>query len=317
MKLHNSELSVASQIIAEMQINMEDTRVDDVYTLMRTETHQNMSMNDLVGGGDPKNIGKVALELLSSLQLIRKDSVVFDIGCGCGRTAIEQARFLSEGEYIGFDIVPALINFATKYISSIFENAKFYLSRRGNDLYKDYIVADGDYLEFYEHSARPDLITAFSLFTHFYEDDAVFYLDRMREKLADDGSMCISAFLLNDSSSEGIAKGYSSLTFDTSVGDVVFGDPKSPLSRVAWNESYLRKVLLGLNLEIHSITYGNWSGIQSKYYQDYMVLKKGLEVPKDFDPQRYLDLHPDLRRVGVSPCHHYMNYGRLEGRRYK
>ena len=41
------------------------------------------------------------------------------------------------------------------------------------------------------------------------------------------------------------------------------------------------------------------------------------ELPADFDPQRYLQLYPDLRMANVNPTQHFIKFGRKEGRRYK
>jgi SAM-dependent methyltransferase len=45
-----------------------------------------------------------------------------------------------------------------------------------------------------------------------------------------------------------------------------------------------------------------------------MILKK---VPSDFDPEVYLELHPDVKAAGVDPAEHYKSFGRKEGREYK
>jgi hypothetical protein len=40
-------------------------------------------------------------------------------------------------------------------------------------------------------------------------------------------------------------------------------------------------------------------------------------LPSDFIPSEYLNLHPDLILAGIDPEWHYINYGRQEGRSYK
>jgi hypothetical protein len=40
-------------------------------------------------------------------------------------------------------------------------------------------------------------------------------------------------------------------------------------------------------------------------------------MPADFDPARYLALHPDVKAAGVDPTIHYRDFGRREGRTYK
>jgi phytanoyl-CoA dioxygenase PhyH len=40
-------------------------------------------------------------------------------------------------------------------------------------------------------------------------------------------------------------------------------------------------------------------------------------LPADFDPTKYLELHPDVAEAGVDPADHYMTHGRFEGRKFK
>lgn len=40
-------------------------------------------------------------------------------------------------------------------------------------------------------------------------------------------------------------------------------------------------------------------------------------LPDDFDPQAYLELHPDVRQARMDPAAHYLRHGRAEGRAYR
>lgn len=42
-----------------------------------------------------------------------------------------------------------------------------------------------------------------------------------------------------------------------------------------------------------------------------------LTLPNDFDPEIYLELHPDVKSAGVDPGRHYLEFGISEGRAYK
>ena len=46
---------------------------------------------------------------------------------------------------------------------------------------------------------------------------------------------------------------------------------------------------------------------------DYTIASIDL-LPEDFDPQRYLELNPDVKTAKVDPIAHYLNHGRKEGR---
>ena len=43
----------------------------------------------------------------------------------------------------------------------------------------------------------------------------------------------------------------------------------------------------------------------------------GPRLPRGFDDQIYLNLHPDVAASGISPREHYMKHGLQEGRAYR
>ena len=50
-------------------------------------------------------------------------------------------------------------------------------------------------------------------------------------------------------------------------------------------------------------------------YESLIEHSKGL--PKDFDPDIYLNLHQDVKDGGMDPVKHFIHYGLAEGRKYK
>ncbi len=46
-------------------------------------------------------------------------------------------------------------------------------------------------------------------------------------------------------------------------------------------------------------------------------LRKRAELPSDFDAQRYLQLHPDVKAAGIDPEEHFQTWGFFENRAYK
>lgn len=53
----------------------------------------------------------------------------------------------------------------------------------------------------------------------------------------------------------------------------------------------------------------------NKSYNNLINQSKGL--PKDFDPNLYLELHKDVRDGGMDPAKHFIQFGLTEGRKYK
>jgi hypothetical protein len=47
------------------------------------------------------------------------------------------------------------------------------------------------------------------------------------------------------------------------------------------------------------------------------LIEESKSLPKDFDPDIYLNLHQDVKDGGMDPAKHYISYGLSEGRNYK
>lgn len=60
------------------------------------------------------------------------------------------------------------------------------------------------------------------------------------------------------------------------------------------------------------------SDFLSYEFLDWPVIKPGaVRLPRDFDDERYLTIHPDVRAAGMNPRRHYLLSGAAEGRAYK
>ena len=45
------------------------------------------------------------------------------------------------------------------------------------------------------------------------------------------------------------------------------------------------------------------------------VLVNRINLPLNFDPNKYLFFNPDVKESGINPYKHYLNFGIKEGRR--
>lgn len=300
--------------------------MDAVWDLMRTETLKGVSLNDLVGGGDARAIGQLSLAVLQKLGALTKEARVLDIGCGCGRTAAALTSYLGPAaRFVGVDIIPGLVSFCQREITSRHATFSFHVLRQNNPQYAGFIDRDpGDHdagidvLDDMEELSRDfDLVTAFSVFTHFDCAATAAMLYAIWNRLRDGGMAVLSFFILNPFSRSSIAAGRSNVFRgkpDTR-GDVVIDTYNGPNSAVGFNDLTLLEVLLQSRFQRpQSIHYGNWACASGLHYQDLVVLKKDLPLPTNFDAEAYLDAHPDVRQAGMNPFFHYREYGRLEGR---
>ena len=147
---------------------MSETDVTSIWEAMLTEKIGGVAVYALVGDSDPKEEGERSTALIESVVPIEPDAAILDVGCGCGRVALVLAEKLGpEGRYLGVDIVPPLIGFATRHITSAFPNFEFRVRRQANTHYDHMMEADPDAPEIEAPPPKSfDLAIAFSLFTH-------------------------------------------------------------------------------------------------------------------------------------------------------
>jgi len=81
----------------------------------------------------------------------------------------------------------------------------------------------------------------------------------------------------------------------------IFDHVMSPVAVRAWSHYAVERMLILANIAIFQKT----------------SLSPRVELPEDFDPIRYLELNPDVAAGGGDPVHHYLMFGRKEGRRLR
>src|SRR6516225_1529805 len=100
---------------------------------MKTETLNGIALSEVVGGGDPKEIANGIVDLIRTNIGLKPSAAILDVGCGCGRIAAGVAEQVNtKATYTGIDIVPGLVEFARKHITSRYPNFKFYRRSQTN-----------------------------------------------------------------------------------------------------------------------------------------------------------------------------------------
>lgn len=118
------------------------------------------AMSFAVGGGYDE-FGPALVQILVDCGL-RDGMSIIDMGCGSGRVAKYIGERFSEVEYLGFDVVPELLNYARSQTPSRF---KFLLNQKLS------IPADDNSVDF---------MFAFSVFTHLLHEESIIYLEDAR-----------------------------------------------------------------------------------------------------------------------------------------
>jgi SAM-dependent methyltransferase len=124
-------------------------------------------------GGEFLAVGKLEYYLLRSLGLADGHLVV-DVGCGSGRLACQLAPF-SGIDYIGCDVVPALVDYATK------------LADRRD---WQFSVTDGHNIPCADE--RADYVCFFSVFTHLLHENTFTYIQEAARCLKPGGRLVFS-----------------------------------------------------------------------------------------------------------------------------
>lgn len=211
---------------------------------------------------------------------------VLDVGCGTGILGIAAEPFLGDGgSYTGIDVSKEDIEFCQKhydlknfnFVHLNVYNARYSPKqnrRKGRWLIK---------------SNSKDLITALSVWTHFNEEDAKFYIKEVDRVLHDGGKAIITFFILDDVYNSTLAsrdnnKGKfhasekSKWIFNKKVYDSEnWHCPawvKMPESAIGITEDGLNELLQETSLKIDGRYNGNWKEIPGLFFQDIIVLRK-------------------------------------------
>jgi SAM-dependent methyltransferase len=265
-----------------MEFSDKYSSVVEIFQNMTEETMDGVALSDIVGGGDPLRVAVDGINLIARVANLKPTDNVLDLGCGCGRTAAALTQHLaSSSRYYGIDIVPGLIEFSQRRITSRFENFQFFTIDQDNSSY-DYFrtvktVNKINSIEEVCGAGSIDLCISMSLFTHLNLEMAKSYLLNIYNVLNFNGRAYITVFLLDAITRAIIKGGEPSYRFShmSSVDGVYYERPDAPMHAVAFDESTLRGVLVESGFYIDQILYGDWAGRRNAHtHQDVVVLRK-------------------------------------------
>ncbi|WP_420316448.1 class I SAM-dependent methyltransferase [Ekhidna sp.] len=211
-----------------------------------------------------------------------KKEKILDVGCGTGLLGISSYNIcMNGGVYHGIDVNKSDVEFCEKQFSNanyafqhfdVF-NATYALDQ--NQSQKKWPNED----EYY------DLVTALSVWTHFNESDASFYLKEVSRVLKVDGIAIITFFIID----EFVAKPSNNTKFHKSNHlDWTFDIPayasqhwkttkwtNQPEDAIAVDKNALMGLVREANLSVEKYYPGTWKNYPGVYFQDILILKKG------------------------------------------
>jgi SAM-dependent methyltransferase len=175
---------------------------------------------------------RTVLDLLSRGLLERRSSVL-DVGCGCGRLAHALRRYRFEGDYVGVDVDPEMVEWCRGNLAG--RRFRFVHA----DVYSSVYNPNGAPLRytFPGDEGRYDLVVGQSLLTHLLEDEVHRYLGESLRVLRDGGALYMSAFCVDDMSDLGSLGGR--WTFRSRIGEAFVENADLPEAAVAYSRDFL------------------------------------------------------------------------------
>ena len=126
-------------------------------------------------------------------HFLNPDSTVFDIGCGCGKTARFLVNNRDVARYIGFDVLKLSIDWSRHHLAPASHGRfEFHHADLNNQEYNPHGVLQAREYRFPAADGQVDLAFAASLFTHLLEADCMHYLHETARILKRGGLAIIS-----------------------------------------------------------------------------------------------------------------------------
>lgn len=292
---------------------------------------RNTSMAEWVGVGDPEQIASALFGFVDKHVGLHEDMRILDLGCGVGRSSAPFADYLnSKGRLVGVDVVESMIDFCKRVIGSRYQNAHFFACGTPDSYLRAAQSANLKALPSVEdvlNAEGPfDLVLAFSVFTHLLPEEMESYFALFDRIVAPDGRLVLTFYFLDQWTRTAIKTRMipQLLAPDTpgdipELGRVYFASPSNPRSAVAIDLDDALHMAEPHGFQPDRVVFGQWRGLRSETGQDALILQRSRErrLPSDFEPQRYLDLNPDVAAARVDPVQHFLTYGSREARAYK
>ncbi len=178
-----------------------------------------------------------------SRGLMRLDSHVLDVGCGCGRHAqmLERGKF--RGLYTGIDIDRELIEWDRKRFKS--DYFQFHHINYYNKLYNP--GGTREPIPYPCEDGSQDLVIAFSLLTHLLEEDLRWNLREAYRVLKPGGHLSMTVFCLEELEAAGL-QGHR-WTFQHRIGSAFVENQEHPEAAVAYQKADLIRICKEVGFE--------------------------------------------------------------------
>ncbi|AZO70243.1 MAG: methyltransferase domain-containing protein [Mesorhizobium sp.] len=234
-------------------------------------------------GGGPETFEEISAMHQSNLAKwigIKPQHHVLEIGCGIGRDAIPLSTILSDGSYVGVDIIGRSIEWCTANIGARNPNFKFVHYDVDDQLHNPGGTTSTEAIVLPIEDRSIDRIFLFSVFTHMYQEDIEHYLHEFSRVLKPDGLVYATTFIYDDAvleSARSTNKTIFNLRFEHELHEGCrINNLEYPLGAVAFTRELWQKMLIAGGMKLAKpILNGQWSGLYDKFDdgQDVLILQ--------------------------------------------
>ncbi|MBX2845526.1 MAG: class I SAM-dependent methyltransferase [Saprospiraceae bacterium] len=216
-------------------------------------------------------------------QVEAEDVAILDVGCGSGILGLAAESLIEDGgSYSGIDVDRAQIEFCKAHFDP--RNTSFYHIDASNAYYNE----QGDQRPIWPvEDAAYDVVTALSVWTHFNEADARYYLDEVHRVLRPGAKAVLTFFVLDEHYASFEAQGGVNRRVPTPEGRWLF--PKNAYESAHWKttewadipekaiaipKTVLFQWINGAGFQINQYYPGSWKNYPGIYFQDILILEK-------------------------------------------
>lgn len=237
----------------------------------------------LMTGGGPETfdgISSLHNNLLQRWIGIEPNHNILEIGCGIGRDAIPLSYQVTNGSYLGIDIIGDSISWCKQEIESRNPNFKFLHFNVEDKLHNAGGVTKTTDIVLPIEDESVDRIFLFSVFTHLYQADIEHYLREFRRVLKPGGLVLATTFIYDDAILQKARETNLTafdLRFEHEIDDGCrINDLDQPLGAIAFTRKRWDEMLKSTGMKyVHPVLLGGWSGFFDTYEdgQDVLILE--------------------------------------------